>query len=272
MRVRTQSNRRPLVIALTILAGIMFIFGVGLTNTKAHKVNDQAFPGEPGWYILPTATGDQYCSQPWTIQQMPKGEYYACITNTGISTPTPAPTEYYANCDDLRVVYPDGVDSNHQAYRVALDRDQDGTACEIDNTQPATPNIPTVISFRPYSTQPQIVCNNKTDEYQFNDDDCGAYLYVRNISSEPISVVDRMWFTIVDNYGRKFVADEVNNMANYSSDDIYCYIYQDCTTYIGVGGEIQVSVWWNNINVELSSINHLLINGVKTDTSFRPIQ
>jgi micrococcal nuclease len=36
----------------------------------------------------------------------------------------------YANCTDLRKVYPNGVPKNHAAYESKMDRDQDGYACE----------------------------------------------------------------------------------------------------------------------------------------------
>jgi len=38
--------------------------------------------------------------------------------------------EYYKNCSELNKVYPNGVKSDHPAYRSALDRDKDGWACE----------------------------------------------------------------------------------------------------------------------------------------------
>lgn len=40
--------------------------------------------------------------------------------------------ESFANCTELRQVYPEGVDSNHPAYTTKMDRDRDGYACEIN--------------------------------------------------------------------------------------------------------------------------------------------
>lgn len=40
--------------------------------------------------------------------------------------------ESFANCTELRQVYPEGVDSNHPAYTTKMDRDGDGYACEIN--------------------------------------------------------------------------------------------------------------------------------------------
>lgn len=37
----------------------------------------------------------------------------------------------FNNCTELRVVYPEGVSSQHPAYKPKLDRDKDGWACEI---------------------------------------------------------------------------------------------------------------------------------------------
>ncbi|WP_338452580.1 S-layer homology domain-containing protein [Niallia oryzisoli] len=50
--------------------------------------------------------------------------------------PAPAPAPQppvqtgFANCTELRVVYPDGVSSSHPAYQSKMDRDNDGWACE----------------------------------------------------------------------------------------------------------------------------------------------
>ncbi|TYS48644.1 excalibur calcium-binding domain-containing protein [Bacillus infantis] len=43
---------------------------------------------------------------------------------------TAVQTESFANCTELREVYPDGVDSNHPAYTSKMDRDKDNWACE----------------------------------------------------------------------------------------------------------------------------------------------
>ncbi|MGL5549238.1 MAG: excalibur calcium-binding domain-containing protein, partial [Culicoidibacterales bacterium] len=39
--------------------------------------------------------------------------------------------ENFANCTELRKVYPSGVGSDHPAYKPKHDRDNDGWACEI---------------------------------------------------------------------------------------------------------------------------------------------
>lgn len=45
--------------------------------------------------------------------------------------PTPEPVQTnFANCTELRTVYPDGVSSSHPAYKSKMDRDKDGWACE----------------------------------------------------------------------------------------------------------------------------------------------
>ncbi|MGJ7814311.1 excalibur calcium-binding domain-containing protein, partial [Staphylococcus aureus] len=38
----------------------------------------------------------------------------------------------FANCKQLRQVYPNGVTADHPAYRPHLDRDKDNRACEPD--------------------------------------------------------------------------------------------------------------------------------------------
>lgn len=55
-------------------------------------------------------------------------------SNSSVSVPTSPPfnggTEYFANCTELRTVYPNGVPSNHPAYQSKMDRDKDNFACE----------------------------------------------------------------------------------------------------------------------------------------------
>jgi hypothetical protein len=45
-------------------------------------------------------------------------------------TPEPPLVTEFANCTELREVYPDGVSSSHPAYQSKMDRDKDGWACE----------------------------------------------------------------------------------------------------------------------------------------------
>lgn len=51
-------------------------------------------------------------------------------SSTGTSTSTASTTENFANCTELRKVYPNGVDSSHPAYQAKMDRDKDNFACE----------------------------------------------------------------------------------------------------------------------------------------------
>lgn len=37
--------------------------------------------------------------------------------------------EYYDSCEEMTLYYPDGVDSEHEAYSLLLDEDMDGVAC-----------------------------------------------------------------------------------------------------------------------------------------------
>lgn len=47
------------------------------------------------------------------------------------TTPKPKPVQTnFANCTDLRRVYPNGVPSSHPAYQPKMDRDHDNYACE----------------------------------------------------------------------------------------------------------------------------------------------
>jgi endonuclease YncB( thermonuclease family) len=51
-------------------------------------------------------------------------------TNNSSAPASSGGNEYFANCTELRKVYPNGVPSNHPAYQPKLDRDKDGYACE----------------------------------------------------------------------------------------------------------------------------------------------
>lgn len=67
--------------------------------------------------------------------------FIGCVSTAVTKAPTKAPVsskptsstvkpEYFANCTELRKKYPHGVPKSHPAYRVQLDRDKDGYACE----------------------------------------------------------------------------------------------------------------------------------------------
>ncbi|WP_179647089.1 excalibur calcium-binding domain-containing protein [Salinicoccus kekensis] len=47
----------------------------------------------------------------------------------------------FANCTELREVFPDGVASDHPAYQSKMDRDNDGYACEISSSSSAETSI-----------------------------------------------------------------------------------------------------------------------------------
>lgn len=51
-------------------------------------------------------------------------------SSSSTSTSTVSNTENFANCTELRKVYPNGVDSSHPAYQAKMDRDKDNFACE----------------------------------------------------------------------------------------------------------------------------------------------
>ena len=57
----------------------------------------------------------------------------ATTTQPAANTTTPASSsepENFANCTELRTVYPDGVPSTHAASQAKMDRDKDNFACE----------------------------------------------------------------------------------------------------------------------------------------------
>jgi micrococcal nuclease len=55
----------------------------------------------------------------------------ASSNTNNVNTPASSGgNEYFANCTELRKVYPNGVPSTHPAYQPKLDRDKDNYACE----------------------------------------------------------------------------------------------------------------------------------------------
>lgn len=50
--------------------------------------------------------------------------------SAGTSSSSGGSSENFANCTELRKVYPDGVPEGHKAYQSKMDRDKDGYACE----------------------------------------------------------------------------------------------------------------------------------------------
>jgi hypothetical protein len=51
-------------------------------------------------------------------------------SNTSSTPASSGGNEYFANCTELRKVYPNGVPAGHPAYQSKLDRDNDNYACE----------------------------------------------------------------------------------------------------------------------------------------------
>lgn len=63
----------------------------------------------------------------------------------------PAPSVFYASCADARLAGVAPIPRGAPGYRDALDRDQDGTACDVSETAPA----PTAVQPAP-STTPEV--------------------------------------------------------------------------------------------------------------------
>jgi len=68
-----------------------------------------------------------------TFSSTKSNSSYSNSSNNTNEDSTPASSggnENFANCTELRKVYPNGVPSDHPAYQSKLDRDKDGYACE----------------------------------------------------------------------------------------------------------------------------------------------
>ncbi|WP_083995446.1 S-layer homology domain-containing protein [Caryophanon latum] len=106
---------------------------------NVHKVGASMYETAKQGHIVATIqcgshTVDQQASTP-------------VVPTPVVPTPTPAPVvpTSFANCTELRKVYPDGVKEGHVAYAAKLDGDSDGWACETtdSNDKPAPAPVPT---------------------------------------------------------------------------------------------------------------------------------
>ncbi len=59
-----------------------------------------------------------------------EAEAKAQAETSASSTTSSGGSEFFANCTDLRKVYPNGVPADHPAYQSKMDRDKDNYACE----------------------------------------------------------------------------------------------------------------------------------------------
>lgn len=102
---------------------------------KNKKINIWSKPG----YV--TDEGFNGCTDSGQSNQNPKSSsgagagagsnYKANTQPTAPSTTTPSTDQTdFANCTELRKVYPNGVPADHPAYQSKMDRDKDNYACE----------------------------------------------------------------------------------------------------------------------------------------------
>lgn len=107
-----------------------------VTSAKGARVSLKLPPGK---YKIRTSANGFISSSTWTNGGTLTPRLARKPRPKPVVIPKPAPqvesvrevqSVYYANCAALREDYPDGVWSDHPAYRSKLDRDGDGHACD----------------------------------------------------------------------------------------------------------------------------------------------
>lgn len=87
---------------------------------KGNQLGIWSIPG----YVNSGGEGFNYEEEPTTVEE-PSSSNAAPGSDIGSSD-----SYNFANCTELREVFPDGVMSDHPAYQSKMDRDNDGHACE----------------------------------------------------------------------------------------------------------------------------------------------
>lgn len=80
--------------------------------------------------VWPSATSSAAATVKPKIKSTPVPKRAVSNKPKPARTRTSSPRTSFANCTELRKVYPDGVPQGHSAYRSKMDKDQDGWACE----------------------------------------------------------------------------------------------------------------------------------------------
>lgn len=75
------------------------------------------------------------------------------------------PQAYYANCDDVRAAGMAPLARGDNGYRDALDRDQDGFACDVSESNTPRPST----SDSPQSTAVESTTDAPADEWRHDD-------------------------------------------------------------------------------------------------------
>jgi len=99
---------------------------------------------ESNWYVVSVTLQDvdvvvlrvdkpvETTTQPPVVADVPTAAATppAEVAPTNAPAPAPEPTPYYANCDEARAAGAAPLYAGEPGYRVGLDRDRDGVACE----------------------------------------------------------------------------------------------------------------------------------------------
>lgn len=123
------------------LARVAYIYAPNTKNvTKYQQAEAKAKKSKLGiWSLNGYVTNSGYNSKgvkaPLSVDQnQPVKSSIPSKTTTNSKQPTSVSTtgnQQFKNCTDLRKVYPYGVTKNHPAYQAKMDRDHDGSACEL---------------------------------------------------------------------------------------------------------------------------------------------
>jgi micrococcal nuclease len=98
---------------------------------KAKKLNIWSRPGfvtDRGFNGCVAKTANTATAHPATTTH--SAAHKSTQTQTDPNTSTGSGTEFFKNCTELRMKYPNGVSKSSPAYQAKMDRDKDGWACE----------------------------------------------------------------------------------------------------------------------------------------------
>lgn len=82
------------------------------------------------WAVEDYASDSGFTNAPTTSSESSSSGVSSESGSNNSATSSTETTEWFKNCTDLRITYPNGVASDHPAYQGKMDRDKDNFACE----------------------------------------------------------------------------------------------------------------------------------------------
>lgn len=132
--MRDRTGYAIIISTLSLYSAVAVGALIGNSNAKVRTVTNRVTVTATA-----TSTATPTVAETVTPSAKPSPTQKALARVKPSSSPRPKATRtsepepeaaYYSNCTELRKDFPNGVRSIHPAYRSALDRDDDGRACE----------------------------------------------------------------------------------------------------------------------------------------------